>query len=222
MFKPKKIIFASVFIWFNTTLLFAQYPKYNIQSYSIEQGLPNIDIKDIIEDSLGFVWIATSKGLVQFNGYSFKEMVNQVGSFSELSNHINCIADVPPNHLLIGTRNGLFSLEKQTLIFKKITPLQGKNDLESINTITANPDGSFEIALQYICFTYSCSYNAISHDFKVKKNHMPFEVLYACIDLKQRYWVYANISIYVKEKQNSFIKMSDDSTFDNTSDALTF
>jgi|GEM_PF-5657289 hypothetical protein len=44
-------------------------PYWNI---TIKDGLPGNFVYTIMEDSRGFIWIATNKGLARFDGYSFK------------------------------------------------------------------------------------------------------------------------------------------------------
>ncbi|NJM26466.1 MAG: hypothetical protein HC859_14285 [Bacteroidia bacterium] len=51
------------------TSAFAQ--DYRIRQFTVEDGLPSDIIKDISEDSLGFIWIACDEGLVKFDGFNF-------------------------------------------------------------------------------------------------------------------------------------------------------
>lgn len=44
---------------------------YRIRQFTVEDGLPSDIIKDISEDSLGFIWIACDEGLVKFDGFNF-------------------------------------------------------------------------------------------------------------------------------------------------------
>jgi signal transduction histidine kinase/ligand-binding sensor domain-containing protein len=45
--------------------------KYKRYEYHVKDGLPTDVVKDIVQDSLGFIWIATDDGLVKFNGHRF-------------------------------------------------------------------------------------------------------------------------------------------------------
>jgi ligand-binding sensor domain-containing protein len=40
-------------------------------NYSIEQGLPSSESYDVLQDSKGYIWIATDRGVCRFDGYSF-------------------------------------------------------------------------------------------------------------------------------------------------------
>lgn len=49
----------------------ARTPMVRVEHFSIEQGLSDRDVNDIVKDHQGFVWVATSKGLNRFDGYGF-------------------------------------------------------------------------------------------------------------------------------------------------------
>ncbi|GJM28005.1 MAG: hybrid sensor histidine kinase/response regulator [Cyclobacteriaceae bacterium] len=43
-----------------------------LQTYTIEQGLPNSWVRVAVQDDVGFMWFATLDGLARFDGYNFK------------------------------------------------------------------------------------------------------------------------------------------------------
>ncbi len=49
--------------------LFAQTPAYI--HYTLEDGLPSMQVYNILQDSKGFIWLATSLGVSQFDGIEF-------------------------------------------------------------------------------------------------------------------------------------------------------
>src|ERR1700722_9887902 len=49
---------------------FGQSPEY--KNYSVKDGLPSSEIYNSMQDSKGFMWFATDKGVCRFNGYEFK------------------------------------------------------------------------------------------------------------------------------------------------------
>jgi len=63
-----------IFIILCTTgrLSLAQLPNYEIINYTIEDGLPSNECHEVLQDSKGYIWIATDRGLVRFDGYEFK------------------------------------------------------------------------------------------------------------------------------------------------------
>jgi len=46
--------------------------NFNIKTFTTETGLPHNNVKSIVQDKTGFLWIATWDGLSRFDGYEFK------------------------------------------------------------------------------------------------------------------------------------------------------
>ena len=96
----KKIFFfINFFLCLN---LLSQQNK--IKNYTQEDGLPTNTIYDVYQDEIGYLWIATDKGAVKFDGNNFQQ-INKKETFSIYSNG----------------RTNYFGLEKGLLI------LNGKN-----------------------------------------------------------------------------------------------
>ncbi len=53
-----------------STLVFGQSPEY--KNYSVKDGLPSSEVYNSIQDSKGFMWFATDKGVCRFDGYQFR------------------------------------------------------------------------------------------------------------------------------------------------------
>jgi len=60
--------------------------QVNIINYTLEDGLPSNECHEILQDSLGYIWIATDRGLVKYDGYIFKSYGTNEGL-----NDISCI-----------------------------------------------------------------------------------------------------------------------------------
>ncbi|HHZ63907.1 MAG TPA: hypothetical protein EYN51_00135 [Flavobacteriales bacterium] len=84
------------------TLLIAQ--QYNFINYSIEKGLAQSQVEDIIQDNKGYLWIATLGGISRFDG---KEFISYSTSDGLLDNQINCITQTKDGNLWIGTLGGM-------------------------------------------------------------------------------------------------------------------
>ncbi len=67
--KRRYILLIALF--FCTRILFAQ-SVLQIQEYSTDNGLPQRNVSNIIQDHYGFIWFATWNGVCQFDGYTFK------------------------------------------------------------------------------------------------------------------------------------------------------
>ncbi len=75
-----------------------------LRAYTLEDGLPQSQVYDIIQDQVGYLWLGTQGGgLCRFNGNDF-EIWNENDGLQ--SNYIHSLAFVNDS-LFIGTKNGL-------------------------------------------------------------------------------------------------------------------
>jgi ligand-binding sensor domain-containing protein len=66
--------FYFILLFFTTTVVLAQHPI----SIKLDDsdGLPNTSFYDILEDSKGFIWLATGKGLYRYDGEKYINYTN--------------------------------------------------------------------------------------------------------------------------------------------------
>jgi ligand-binding sensor domain-containing protein len=82
--------------------LFAQ--NNQIRAYTLEHGLPQSQVYDIVQDIIGYIWIGTQGGgIAKFDGNEF-EIFNEKRGL--ISNQIHAISIID-NRIFIGTRYGL-------------------------------------------------------------------------------------------------------------------
>lgn len=67
-------------------------------------GLPENTGQDLVQDSLGYIWVATQNGLVRYDGAQFTVLKTNQGLSS---NQVEALLLLNERKLLIGTRNGL-------------------------------------------------------------------------------------------------------------------
>ena len=48
-------------------------------NYTVDDGLPSSETHDIIQDSKGYIWIATDRGVSRYNGYEFENFTTKDG-----------------------------------------------------------------------------------------------------------------------------------------------
>ena len=78
--------------------------KVNFKNYSTTNGLPQSDVVDAVQDTIGYVWFATQGGgIARFDGSEFK-VFNQKNGL--LSNFTNALF-IKKDSLFIGTNKGL-------------------------------------------------------------------------------------------------------------------
>ncbi len=83
--------------------------QYNFKNYSVESGLPYIQIFAMFQDSKGYLWSGGYGGASKFNGKTFKNYSPKNG----LANHyVNAIIEDQFNLITIGTINGLSVIDK--------------------------------------------------------------------------------------------------------------
>jgi len=75
-----------------------------IRVYNLEDGLPQSQVYDIVQDDYGYIWLGTQGGgIARFDGNQFKVWNEKKGL---ISNYINALA-FKNNTLYIGTKHGL-------------------------------------------------------------------------------------------------------------------
>ena len=94
--------------------------QFAMTNLSVENGLSNNYVKDIVQDNQGFIWVATETGLNRFDGKNF---TTYTCSNSELINDaINTLLyDSSDNTLWVGTKDLLTKLDCSTLQMEHFT-----------------------------------------------------------------------------------------------------
>lgn len=83
--------------------------QYNFKNYSVENGLPYIQIYAMFQDSKGYLWSGGYGGLSKFNGKSFQNYSPKNG----LANHyVNAIIEDQFHLITVGTIDGLSVIDK--------------------------------------------------------------------------------------------------------------
>ncbi|TDQ29935.1 sensor histidine kinase [Tenacibaculum caenipelagi] len=77
--------------------------NFHLKNFSQKDGLPSLHIQNCTQDNTGYLWIATNKGLVQYDGSDFTIYTTKNGL---ISNNVNVIS-TKNNTVFIGTNKGL-------------------------------------------------------------------------------------------------------------------
>lgn len=75
--------------------------------YSVEHGLSDNIVTDIVQDNNGFTWLATTNGLNRFDGVQFKKFFRSGSGQQIPDNYISRIRKWKDQSLIIATANGL-------------------------------------------------------------------------------------------------------------------
>jgi ligand-binding sensor domain-containing protein/two-component sensor histidine kinase len=81
--------------------------------YTVEQGLSDNIVTDIVQDDNGFTWLATANGLNRFDGVQFKNFFMTGNSGGIPDNYITNIRKWKVHSLVIATTNGLGIINTQ-------------------------------------------------------------------------------------------------------------
>ncbi|HEY8404162.1 MAG TPA: two-component regulator propeller domain-containing protein [Flavobacteriales bacterium] len=80
--------------------------QYTFIPYSIKQGLVQSQVRCLMQDSRGYIWVGTLGGLSRFDGRVFQNYDRNSGL---LSNQINCLLELSNKDILVGS-NGSISI----------------------------------------------------------------------------------------------------------------
>lgn len=73
--------------------MFAYELQVQYRNYDVNDGLPSSQIYEIIEDSKGYIWFGTDRGVVRYNGYEFVTYTIRDGLTTNVIFHIDEGAD---------------------------------------------------------------------------------------------------------------------------------
>lgn len=83
----------------------------NFIRYTNLQGLSNNYVSGIIQDSLGYVWVATHKGLNRFDGKVFQTVYKSSATSPLPDNHLVSLHTQASNEIIGATRAGAFAYD---------------------------------------------------------------------------------------------------------------
>ncbi|MBU2493756.1 MAG: hypothetical protein KJ571_14100 [Bacteroidetes bacterium] len=115
------LLFIFTASFFCSNQVNAQNQKITFDRLAREQGLIPGNVNDIIQDSIGFIWMATENGLCRFDGYNFLYFKNELNDSNSLSfNHVFTLLEDSNGIIWVGTLGGgLNKFNTKTGIFKR-------------------------------------------------------------------------------------------------------
>lgn len=97
------LVFALVLlVWPAASRADAVWRDYRFEAITTEQGLAQNSIGAFLQDRTGFVWVGTSSGLQQYDGYAFREFTQAGGNAPD--GPVSALAEDAAGNLWIGTR----------------------------------------------------------------------------------------------------------------------
>jgi len=134
------------------SLCFAQQQSLQFQHFSTREGLSQINVNCIIQDSRGFMWIGTRNGLNRYDGYTFITYRYEAKNDSSLSNNmITDLAEDKEGNIWVATQSGLNKYDRKTGVFVRyMHDVHNSNTLSNniINRVAVDHEGLLWIATQ--------------------------------------------------------------------------
>lgn len=121
-------------ICFFFTLFITTAYSYDVkfEHITVEDGLSQGDVVDVLQDKMGFMWFATNDGLNRYDGKNFKIYRNLKGKDGSFYNKIVCLFEDSDGTLWVGTfGGGLFRYIIETDSW--INYVHDRNNPESIS-----------------------------------------------------------------------------------------
>lgn len=104
--------------------LFAQAPKF--ESYKVLLDQKEVDVFEVYQDSVGYIWLGTNHGLVKYNGVDFLLYAVEDSLYN---NKVCALLNDGSGKLWIGHKNGAISILENKKI-RKFNPEEGLSKKE--------------------------------------------------------------------------------------------
>lgn len=89
----------------------------------VEDGLSQVTVLNIFQDSDGYIWFGTRNGANRYDGYEFKVYQNEVNNPASISdNYIRKINEDKNKNRWIATSNGVNCLDYKTQQITRLYP----------------------------------------------------------------------------------------------------
>lgn len=142
-FRPSNIVSNTLFLFI---LLFTGLPAYGLMQGERlffrhilpEDGLSNNVVYDILEDDIGFIWIATRNGLNRFDGSGFRVYDQFDGGLK--SSHTNALYKDVNGNIWVGTYDGLARYNQAKDHFYVYDNPGGYQDADASNILAITGD----------------------------------------------------------------------------------
>jgi ligand-binding sensor domain-containing protein len=123
MIPIRFFIVISLFMSIPSRVMYPQSDSLIIEHYSLEQGLSNSTIWSIIQDRESYLWFATGKGVIRYDGYQFQSYINKPDDSTSFSNAVAWCSYVDKEGTLwFGSGNGLEKFNRRTNNFTNYLP----------------------------------------------------------------------------------------------------
>lgn len=144
MYQYKKTIHLLKSTLCGIILLLAVLPSFaqSGKLFDTDNQLSSSFVTQVMEDSKGFIWVATRNGLNVYDGYNFTTFSKDKNDNRGFcNNYINCLGEDKQEHVIIGTNNGVMVYDRKR--FKSLAMKRDGKDVKCyVNCIITRKDGT--------------------------------------------------------------------------------
>lgn len=132
-----------LFLILSILALYAEKSNYLYSFNSdLNEGISQLSVMTIYQDSRGYLWFATKNGLNRFNGKEYKIYHREDGNEQSLSNNsVTSITEDQEGYLWVGTNNGLNRIDLNTNEIKRYNLETNGLVANSISTVYTDRSG---------------------------------------------------------------------------------
>src|SRR5262245_21182199 len=116
--------------------------RYSFREYGTREGLHNLAVLSLLQDSTGFLWAGTQNGLYQFDGVRFHEYNLSHGL---PGNYVDSIHQSKDGTLWVGTQSGLYRRVDRT--FGRVIVLDS-NRVRGSQGVASDSQGHIYVATE--------------------------------------------------------------------------
>ncbi|HET7536679.1 MAG TPA: two-component regulator propeller domain-containing protein, partial [Candidatus Didemnitutus sp.] len=110
--------------------------QYSLREWHVQDGLASEDVTRVFQDSAGYLWLTTSRGLARFDGVHFEEFASELRK-AGTSATLRAMAETRELGLIVATTSGgTFAYKNGT--FRHLDFAKDK----VVNALFAEPDGT--------------------------------------------------------------------------------
>jgi signal transduction histidine kinase/ligand-binding sensor domain-containing protein/AraC-like DNA-binding protein len=191
----KILCFFLSFIQFSSLFAAQQEGTLLFNRFYIQDGLIGNNIVDIVQDTTGFIWVATEVGLSRYDGRNFQNYHHIPGDNSSLSNDfLYSLFISKKGDLWISTREGVSKYLPENDCFEKYIPnqrLQTNTPLNIVRSVAESSDGTIYFLVEG-GYLYSISNGEINTVLHLQTDYTKFMI----IDEEDICWISAGKTIY--------------------------
>ncbi|PXW76842.1 PAS domain S-box-containing protein/diguanylate cyclase (GGDEF)-like protein [Alteromonas sp. I10] len=156
-----------------------------------QHGLSDTAVLDIVEDDMGFIWLATSNGLNRYSGYDVikKYHPSDIDPNSIPAGFIQTLFLDSEGILWVGTHSGLAKYQPKTDNFKVYGRFNSVIKTDHITSISEDREGNILFADRKFLYKYSKQDDVITVVAQLFENESVIKVIFAETN---RIWVGSN------------------------------